>query len=220
MMTRRVLRQLPQLPAPEAEFNTAVQGWTTDGRNLLITRQLTTARSDLLVIDAHTGEVKVRVPTGAAWAEEAAADPTGRFIALVCNDGTLRIVDAADGHPLSPPLRANDGEVFNVSISPDGRYIAASGGPPRLTVWDTRTFRQVGVALPLDVNARDARGRFAPDGRLVVVSGAVLRVVTINPDAWLARACVVAGRTLTRAEFEEVLPRSALYAGVSLTAPG
>jgi hypothetical protein len=67
-------------------------------------------------------------------------------------------------------------------------------------------FRQVAVSLPLDVNAIEARARFAPDGRLIVTSGAVLRAFTIDPAQWLARACREAGRTLTRAEFEEVLP--------------
>jgi WD40 repeat protein len=96
--------------------------------------------------------------------------------------------------------------LIDVSISPDGRYIATSGKPPRLTVWDTRTFRQVGIPLPLDVNATNALARFAPDGRLVMTSGSTLRAFTIDPDAWLARACREARRTLTRTEFEEVLP--------------
>jgi WD40 repeat protein/DNA-binding SARP family transcriptional activator len=204
--THKVVRQLPPLPPPEAALNVGVQGWTPDGRGLLITRQLSMSRSDLLVVDAVTGAVRLRASTGAAWAEEATADPTGRFIALAQNGGTLLLVDAKDGRALAPPLRANDGEVFNVSISPNGRYIATSGEPPRLTVWDARTFRQVGVPLPLDVNARDARARFAPDGRLVVTSGSVLRAFTIDPASWFARACREAGRTLTRAEFEEVLP--------------
>jgi hypothetical protein len=73
-------------------------------------------------------------------------------------------------------------------------------------VWDTRTFRQVAVPLPLELNAVDARARFAPDGRLVVASGPVLRAFTVDPAQWLARACREAGRVLTREEFEEVLP--------------
>jgi WD40 repeat protein len=203
-VTRRVLRQLAPLPPPEAQVNVAVQGWSADGRSLLITRQLSASTNDLLIVDAATGAVQLQVPTGVV--EEATADPTGRFIALAMNDGTLRIIDATDGHALAPPLQANDGPAINVSISPDGRYIATSGSPPRLAVWDTRTFRQVGVPLPLDVNAGDARARFAPDGRLVVTSGPVLRVFTVDPAKWLARACREAGRTLTREEFEEVLP--------------
>jgi WD40 repeat protein len=207
LATRKVLRQLRPLPPPEAQVDERVDGWTPDGRSLLITRQLTDlGDSDLLVVDATTGAVKLHVPTGNASAEEATADPTGRYLALAVGDGTLRVIDAKDGHPLAPPLRANEGEVLNVSISPDGRYISASGEPPRVTIWDTRTFRQVGDPLPLDVNALDARARFAPDGRLIVTSGTVLRAFTIDPAKWLARACQEAGRTLTRAEFEEVLP--------------
>jgi DNA-binding SARP family transcriptional activator/WD40 repeat protein len=205
-VTRKVVRHLAPLPSPEAAHNVDVQGWTPDGRSLLITRQLSASQSDLLVVDATTGAVQLRVPTGTDFAQEATADPTGRLIALATTAGTLRVLDAKDGHPLAPPLRANDGATINVSVSPDGRYIATSGQPPRLTVWDTRTFRQIGIPLPLDVNATDARARFAPDGRLIVTSGTVLRAFTIDPASWLARACREAGRTLTRAEFEETLP--------------
>jgi WD40 repeat protein len=207
-VTRKVLRQLPPLPLPHPDLATVIDGWTADGRSLLISQQRSEPASanDVLVVDARTGAVKLRVPTGTGWAEETTMDPAGRFMALALNDGTLLIRDPKDGHALAPPLRANDGEVFNVSISPDGRYIVTNGDPPRVTIWDTRTFRQVGVSLPLDVNALDTRTRFAPDGRLVVANGDVLRAFTIDPDEWLARACREAGRTLTRAEFEEVLP--------------
>ena len=206
-ITRRVLRHLAPLPPPAGGLNVDVQGWTPDGHSILVTRQLSTSQSDLLVLDAATGAVKLRVSTGAASAEEATADPTGRFIALAMTDGTLRVLDARNGRPLAPALRANDGQTINVTVSLDGRYIATSGRPSRLTVWDTRTFREVGIPLPVDVDALDARARFAPDGRLVVTSGPALRLFTIDPAQWLARACREAGRTLTRAEFEEVLPR-------------
>ena len=204
--TRQVLRRLPPLPPPEPEGEVSVQGWTADGRSILISRHLSTTTSELLVVDATSGAVKLQVPTGAAIPVEATADPTGRYIAVAMADGTLWVLDAEDGHPLAPPLQANDGFVNNVSISPDGRYIATAGEPPRLTLWDTRTFRQVAGPLPLDVNALHARARFAPDGRLVAANGSVLRAFTVDPAQWLARACREAGRILTREEFEEVLP--------------
>ena len=206
LLTRRKLRQLAPLPPPQAEIEVDVQGWTPDGRFLLITRRLSATTSDLLLVDATTGRIKLQVPTGVDKPTEATADPTGRYIAVATDAGTLLILDAKDGHPLAPRLQANDGQVLNVSISPDGRYIATAGQPPRLAIWDTRTFRQVAVALPLDINAGDARARFAPDGRLIVASGSVLRAFTIDPKQWLERACREAGRTLTRAEFMEVLP--------------
>jgi WD40 repeat protein len=188
------------------ELEVGVAGWTPDGRSILIYRQLSTTTSDLLVVDATSGAVKLRVDTKAALPVEAVVDPNGRYIAVSTTAGTLLFLDANDGHALAPALQANDGPVINVSISPNGRYIATAGQPPRVTIWDTRTFRQVAGQLPLDVNAIDARARFAPDGRLVVATGSTLRAFTVDPKEWLARACREAGRTLTRAEFEEVLP--------------
>jgi WD40 repeat protein len=205
LATRRVVRQLPPLPPPPGELDD-VAGWTPDGRSLLIVRQLSSVTSEVLLVDAMTGAVQLRVDTKEALPQEAAADPTGRYLVVATITGRLLILDARDGHLLAPPLQANEGTVGNVSISPDGRYIAAAGQPPRLTVWDTRTFRQVAGPLPLDLNAVDARARFAPDGRLVVATGAVLRAFTVDPAQWLARACREAGRVLTREEFEEVLP--------------
>ena len=206
LLTRQVLRQLPPLPPPDANLEVSVQGWTPDGRSILISRQLSNTTSDVLVVDAATGAVEVRMNTNADLPMDAVADPTGRYIAVGAASGRLLILDAKDGHALAPALQADDGPVLNVSVSPDGRYISTAGQPPRLAVWDTRTFRQVAVPLPVDVSAVEARARFAPDGRLFVTSGSVLRAFTIDPAQWLARACREAGRTLTRDEFAEVLP--------------
>ena len=219
---RRVVRQLPPLPAPpsgaaQAPLEIGVEGWTPDGRSILITRTLSTTTSDLLVVDATTGAVRLRVDTKDSLPQEVVADPKGRYLVVGTSTGSLLVLDAEDGHLLAPPLQANEGAVANVSVSPDGRYIAASGQPPRLTVWDTRTFRQVAVPLPLDLNAVDARARFAPDGRLVVATGRVLRAFVVDPAQWLARACREAGRVLTREEFEEVLPGPALHARLRVT---
>ena len=206
-VAKRTVIARPHLASsPDTNQFTIVQGWSADGRSLLVSRELPQSGNDLLVLDAVTGQVRLRLPFGKTIVGEVTADPTGRYLALAMVDGTLRILDATDGHPLAPPLKANSGAAINVSISPNGRYVAVSGFPPAVTVWDTRTFRQVAGPLPLDVDALDARARFAPDGRLVVTSGPVLRAFEIDPTEWMARACREAGRTLTRAEWEEVLP--------------
>ncbi len=93
-----------------------------------------------------------------------------------------------------------------MSVSPDGRYLSVSGNPAEVTVWDTRDFRQVGTALPLDVGVQGVRARFAADGSLVVTSGSTMRDFVIDPKAWLARACATAGRILTRDEWARYLP--------------
>ena len=72
--------------------------------------------------------------------------------------------------------------------------------------WDTRTFRRVGIPLPFELDAREARARFGPDGQLVVTSGDVLRTFDIDPAHWRERACELTARQLSPAEYEEVLP--------------
>ncbi len=89
VITRRVLRDLPPLPPPEAQLDVSVLGWTPDGHSLLISRQLSITTSDLLVVDATSGAVKLQVQTGAASPTEATADPTGRYIAVGTIAGTL-----------------------------------------------------------------------------------------------------------------------------------
>jgi DNA-binding SARP family transcriptional activator/WD40 repeat protein len=208
MEAGEVVRHLPPLlDAAEIDL-AAVQGWTSDGSAIVVSRDLGSSEggADVLVVDATTGDVRLRVPMPGGIVYEVASDPNGRFLAAVMSDGTLRVIDPGDGHALAPPLQATEGEAFNVSVSPDGAYISVSGWPPRLTVWDTRTFRQVGIPLPLDLDALEARSRFTPDGHLVVTSGDVMREFDIDPATWLERACREAGRTLSPAEYEEVLP--------------
>ena len=207
LSTRKVARHLPALPDAAATQAGAVQGWSGDGKSIIVSRSLgSTGGAEILVVDARTGQVRRRVPFADGTVYEAAADPNGRFIAVGLSDGTLRVIDPRDGTELSPPMQATGGEAFNVSISPGGAYISVSGFPPSVTVWDTRTFRRVGVPLPLDVDARDARARFAPNGDLIAASGQALRAFDVDPDDWRDRACRLTARSLTRSEFEEILP--------------
>jgi WD40 repeat protein len=205
LRTRQVMRRLPPVPGIPA-YGAWVQGWTADGRSILITRQVSGGESEVLLMDATTGRITLHVPTGTDPPQDAAADPTGRYLAVGTVKGRLLVFDAHDGHPLAPPMQANDGMIINVSISPDGRYISTAGSPPRVILWDARTFRQAGSPLPLDLEAPDSRARFAPDGRLILSAGRVLRAQTVNPEQWLNRACKLAGRVLSRDEWQQFLP--------------
>ena len=207
LATRRVIRRLPPLPRlTGTDQDSHVQGWTADGNAIVVSTMQRPEGSHLLLVDATTGAVRLTIPTGDNSIIEAAADPTGHYLAIGGADGTLRVVDAHDGHPLTAPLHAATGAANNVSISPDARYIAVAGYPPGLTVWDTRTYQQVAGSFPLDIGAYAARARFTSDGHLAVLTGHTLRVFDVNPDHWLQRACREAGRTLTPAEWQQLLP--------------
>ena len=149
----------------------------------------------------------LRIP--APMGSEAALDPRGRWVAIGGYDGKLRFYSQTDGHPLAPAQPASGGPVFNVSTTLDGRYVTASGGAvATVPVFDTRTFRQTGVDLPIPQPGDDAatRTRFALDGSLIVVEKREVHLFPIGAAAWTQRACRVVGRNLTHDEWREALP--------------
>ena len=57
---------------------------------------------------------------------DAAFSPDGRHVLTASWDNTARVWDAADGQPISPPLK-HEGHVFHAALSPDGRYALTAG---------------------------------------------------------------------------------------------
>jgi WD40 repeat protein len=84
-------------------------------------------------------------------------------------------------------------------------------------LWDVPTRSTIGNAVPGPVAGRNAAASFTPDGHSIVVvsdTGAGW-VWDVEPSDWLARACQVAGRNLTRQEWQEFLPDRPYHATCS-----
>jgi hypothetical protein len=81
-------------------------------------------------------------------------------------------------------------------------------------LWDVGSHKQLGAALAIRSQGPHAVA-FLPGGSQLAVAspdGSVL-LWDVNPSSWRARACAVAGRTLTRAEWDEFLPGRAYQPG-------
>jgi WD40 repeat protein len=208
MATGRITRTLAPIPSTAHHtFFATVVGWTSDGTGVLAFRQTDDPAgiAELFILDATTGAV--RMHRYLPWTpNEAVEDPAGRVLAVGGDSGQIAFLDPGSGDDIAPSATANDLSVYNMSSSPDGRWFSASGGPPQVTLWDARSYSNVGGPLPVDVDARDARARFASDGELVVTTGGTLRSFTVDPTAWMTRACAEAGRTLTQDEWNHYLP--------------
>jgi WD40 repeat protein len=106
-------------------------------------------------------------------------------------------------------LTAHAGRVESQSISPDGHTLATGGPDGTIRLWDLRTQRPVGAPLPGLPN-RQVAPQFTPDGaHLLVIYGDGGRAYRwdVRPASWAQHACAVAGRTLTPAEWQDVLPQ-------------
>ena len=131
----------------------------------------------------------------------------GRYLLAGSKDGRIRAFTARNLRPLGPAFAAHDGSVSSVDASPDGRTLVSAGSDGQIRLWDIASRRPIGTPLPGPENI-NAVAFFAPDGAHVF---AVFRDGSgyrwdVRQRAWESKACSIAGRRLTRAEWHEALP--------------
>jgi WD40 repeat protein len=133
--------------------------------------------------------------------------PDGRLLAFGDVQGRVWLYDTHTWTPRGRPFAAHTGRVTAVSFSPDGRTLATTSDDGTTRLWDVPSGRPIGTALP-GFAQRYVAAAFVDGGRQLVTlddNGRGYRW-DIQPQSWARRACEVAGRTLTRAEWNDALP--------------
>jgi WD40 repeat protein len=141
---------------------------------------------------------------GQGLAASVAFSPNGRLLATGAS-GVITLRDSQTGR-LVRTLPIPNGYNGALAFSPDGSKLAvlARDGAE---VWDIDTGTEIGTGLPGASPQRGTPGGpgrllYTPDGRLVMVSPNGLATIwNVNPAAWDAAACRIAGRQLTPAEW-------------------
>jgi WD40 repeat protein/class 3 adenylate cyclase len=187
-------------PLPATAWHLA---FSPDGKLLAIAVD----QSGVELRDSRSLRVVARLPNnqpgdGASWAR---FSPDGRLLAVNAFEGYTQLWDVAGRKRVGEPLRGHEHEVVNAEFSPDGRVLATSSTDGTAILWDVASRRAIGT-LPGPAGAISVR--FTPDGRRLFAlrdSGAAVRW-EVSPDAWSRHACSVAGRELTRAEWNGLVP--------------
>ena len=133
--------------------------------------------------------------------------PDGRLLVFGDVRGRVWLYDTRTWTPRGSPFVAHTGAVATISFSPDGRTLATTSDDGTARLWDLASGNPIGTALPGPAQHYVAAAFLDGGTHLVTLDddghGSVW---DIQPDSWARRACEVAGRTLTRFEWENALP--------------
>jgi DNA-binding SARP family transcriptional activator/WD40 repeat protein len=127
----------------------------------------------------------------------------GRVLFYGDSAGRVWMLDTRTWKPRGAPLAGHDGP-GTFTLSPDERALATTSRTGGTQLWDVASRRPIGTPLP----GKSATATFVGGGAHLVTLDDNGRgyVWDVRPQSWQRRACAIAGRTLTRAEWENALP--------------
>jgi WD40 repeat protein len=174
-----------------------------DGSTLVATLN-TTHGGELDVVSVARGTTIERVPMARGrWGR---FTPDGRLFLYGDAAGRAWVFDTRTWRH-GAALVGHTGPVITVNISPDGRTLATTSLDGTTRLWDVASSRAIGTPLP-GIAQHWVSAAFVDGGKgLVTVSDTGRGYLwDVSPQSWARRACDIAGRVLTRAEWKDALP--------------
>ena len=173
-----------------------------DGRTLAVVA----ADVGIEIVDVASLRRRAILP-GTETVRLARFTPDGRFLVAGSYKGWARLWSTDTWRPATRKLAGHTGEQTWGSVSPDGRMLATGSTDGTTRLFDLATQRPVGAPLP-GPRDRQIAPVFTPDGAYLFVITDARRGYRwdIRPSSWARHACKIAGRRLTRTEWNDVLP--------------
>jgi WD40 repeat protein len=131
--------------------------------------------------------------------------PSGTTLAAGTLGGTVEMWDPRNGKRLGQPLLADANAIADVTFDPSGQRFATTGSQDGdVKVWFTSSLEQEGPRLAAD-SGSTAEAAFEPGGKdlLAVDDAGGVFTWPMSLAAWEQRACSLAGRNLSRAEWAQ-----------------
>ena len=203
--TGQLIGQLPE----QAQTVSAVS-FTPDGALLVVSTGYGQGVGDVIVWNVGERRVERTIhadDTTVSW-EDISNDGT---MLVTAGSGGERLWDLSTGDPIGPAFIGRGG--FTVDLSPDGRTLVAAG-MGQTNMWDVASGAVLGRPFPGPGPEDDLAAAFAPDGRrlFVVSETGHAWVWDVSPGSWERRACQIAGRSMTQAEWQLYLPERPYHA--------
>jgi WD40 repeat protein len=192
--------------APPRRYYPSGGAWdlslSPDGRTLSVAADVS-----IEIVDVTSLRRRAILPGSETVGSLARFTPDGRFLVAGSYKGWARLWSTDTWQPATRKLGGHAAGVAWGSVSPDGRTLATGSTDGTTRLFDLATQRPVGAPLPGPPNRQNAPV-FTPDGNYLFVitdAGHAYRW-EIQPSSWAHHACKIAGRRLSRTEWNELLP--------------
>jgi hypothetical protein len=126
-----------------------------------------------------------------------AVDQQRHMVAVSGLDGTITLRDATTLATLGSVIAAPPGS--DVALAPDGSLLKVVDASRHLRLYDVATHAPIGPPIDLG-DGSDSEILPHGDSMLLQRDGAIVEL-SLDPDTWLDRACLAAGRNLTVEEW-------------------
>ena len=158
-------------------------------------------------LDAGTGTIQA-----------VAFSPDGKILAAGYGQGITRLWDVDTQRQIGEPIATGSDEIDSIEFSPDGKTLLTGSWDGTARLWDVATQQEIGDPLTTNDGA-PVIAAFSPDGKAVATAGTLhnpgvsahLWNISYVTEALPQSLCALAGRSLTRAEWSQVVPSGPGY---------
>ncbi len=168
---------------------------------------------EILVWEIAQGEITNRISTGQTSAIRSLAfkpsDPN--ILAVGLQDATIRIWDIAQGRTSGLPLIGMGGPVTSLAFHQDGDVLASGSENYLIALWNLSPPQLIGDPFTGADGAVTGLA-FSPDNNILFSGTDAGTISRWNIEEWKQLACQLAGRNLTRAEWEQFFPNESYRA--------